>query len=267
MKNTKTKVGHRASEVDASRPGIQVIARAANILRALEDEPAGLSLGEIARKVSLPRSTVQRIVAALADEQLVIAATPTSRVKLGPTLVRLATSANVDIGQIITPSIQQLSRELRETVDASILKGDSAVFIDQALGSHRLRAVSAIGESFPLHCTANGKALLATLSPDELDQVLSRPLKEFTDKTITDPEKIAKEVRRARRSCLAFDIEEHTEGICAIGTFFLDPLGRAFALSIPVPTARFKRVRKELEAQLLSCRERVIASLREAAQP
>lgn len=266
MKNANTMTARRAGDDDVARPGIQVIARAANILRALEDEPTGLSLGEIARKVSLPRSTVQRIVAALADEQLVIAATPTSRVKLGPLLVRLATSTNVDIGQIIAPSIQQLSREVQETVDASILKGNSAVFVDQALGSHRLRAVSAIGESFPLYCTANGKALLATLSPDALNKTLSQPLKKFTDKTITDPGKIAREVQRVRRSGLAFDIEEHTEGICAVGTSFIDPLGRAFALSIPVPTARFKRVRKELESPLLACREKVIASLREGAQ-
>ena len=56
---------------------VQVIARAAAILRALEEQPAGLSLGQIAQRVDLARSTVQRIVAALAAEKLLIAASPT----------------------------------------------------------------------------------------------------------------------------------------------------------------------------------------------
>src|SRR5712664_2194545 len=71
---------------------VQVIARAAAILRALEEQPAGLSLGQIAQRVELARSTVQRIVAALAAEKLLIAASPTGRVRLGPTILRLAAS-------------------------------------------------------------------------------------------------------------------------------------------------------------------------------
>ena len=55
---------------------VQVIARAASIMRALEDTTTGLSLGEIALKVGLARSTVQRIVAALETEKLVVAASP-----------------------------------------------------------------------------------------------------------------------------------------------------------------------------------------------
>src|SRR3972149_1459395 len=71
---------------------VQVIARAATILRALEEENASLSLGQIAQRVNLARSTVQRIVSALETEKLVIAATPNGRVRLGPTILRLAAS-------------------------------------------------------------------------------------------------------------------------------------------------------------------------------
>ena len=53
--------------------GIQVIARAASILRLLKDTQSGLSLGQISRQIGLPRSTVQRIVKTLQAERLVIA--------------------------------------------------------------------------------------------------------------------------------------------------------------------------------------------------
>ena len=68
---------------------IQVITRAANILRCLEDEANGLTLSQIAERVGLARSTVQRIVDALREEQLLIAASPTSGVMMRDLAMRL----------------------------------------------------------------------------------------------------------------------------------------------------------------------------------
>src|SRR5262245_60878987 len=64
----------RVMASSSEKSQVQVIARAAQILRALEGEDSGLSLGEIAKRVDLARSTVQRIVASLEAEKLVIAA-------------------------------------------------------------------------------------------------------------------------------------------------------------------------------------------------
>ena len=66
----------RSDDNSGSQGGVQVIARAANILRVLEDRPEGLTLTEIAHKVDLARSTVQRIITALAAEDFVIEAQP-----------------------------------------------------------------------------------------------------------------------------------------------------------------------------------------------
>jgi hypothetical protein len=129
---------------------VQVIARAAAILRALEQQPAGLSLGQIAQRVELARSTVQRIVAALAAEKLLIAASPTGRVRLGPTILRLAASARTDFVAIARPFLVRLSNELGETVDLATIRKDHLIFVDQVIGPQRLRTVSAVGETFPL---------------------------------------------------------------------------------------------------------------------
>lgn len=247
--------------------GIQVIARAANILRALEDESQGMSLGEIASRVNLPRSTVQRIVTALADEQLLIAATPRSKVKLGPALIRLARATNDEIDKIARPFMDALSKDINETIDLSIIQGKTAVFVDQVLGNHRLRAVSGIGERFPLHCTACGKALLATLRDDKLERRLSGELAKFTPKTNTDPIQLHKEIKGIQSGDLAYDFEEHTEGICAMSVSFIDPLNRAFAISIPVPTPRFSRNKERFEAALLKCRDQISKSLGEFSSP
>ena len=218
---------------------VQVIARAATILRALEDENGGLSLGQIAQRVNLARSTVQRIVAALETEKLVIAATPNGRVRLGPTIMRLAASVRSDFIALARPFLERLSSELQETVDLSTVKKDHLVFIDQVIGSQRLRTVSAVGETFPLYCTANGKAYLAQLSDAAVEALLGRVYEPRTPKTITRIEPLLAELRTVRRTGVAFDREEHTAGICAAGVALHDPLGNAVAISVPVPSQRF----------------------------
>ena len=128
-----------------SRQGIQVIARAAAILRALENESEGLSLGQIAKRVDLPRSTVQRIVSALADEQLLIAASPNARVMLGPAIVRMAANTHFEFAAFVRPHLESLAQQTGETVDLSMQRGDKMVFVDQIASSHRLSAISAVG--------------------------------------------------------------------------------------------------------------------------
>src|SRR5260370_28987848 len=92
--------------------GIQVIARAATILRALENSPGGLGLGAISRLVGLPRSTVQRIVAALEAEGFVESGGPDG-VRLGPGLFRLAATIQPALADMIRPLIEGLSRTPR----------------------------------------------------------------------------------------------------------------------------------------------------------
>ncbi len=243
-----------------------MIARVASVLRALEGEANGLSLSQIGERCGLARSTVQRIVESLSAEQFVIAAAPSAGVRLGPALLRLAASASAEIDQITRPVMTELSRVLGETVDLSVLKGTAAVFTDQIPGSHRLRAVSAIGEVFPLHCTANGKALLGLLPLDKQNWLLRGSLARLTPSTITKASAVLAEVAECKSRGYALDVEEHTEGICAVGVAFLDPLSRAVALSIPVPTTRFKRRRNELIERLLLSREQIVVAMGSGAE-
>ena len=243
------------------RSGIQVIARAADILRTLEAAPDGLSLGQIAERVGLARSTVQRIVGALINEQLLTPASSNARVKLGPALVRLGSAATSDIVPLVHPILYELARETGETVDLSTLKHNQAVFIDQVAGAHRLAAVSQVGTAFPMHSTANGKALLACLSPARRTELLTVPLSQDTQATKTNPNVIEEELGATLETGIAYDREEHTLGISAVGTAFLDAFDRPHAISIPVPTARYETLRDSLEKPLLKARDKIVKQI------
>lgn len=231
---------------------VQVISRAAAIMRALEGESAGLSLGQIAERVNLARSTVQRIVAALEAERLVMAASPAGRVRLGPALLRLAASVRTDFAAFARPFIVRLSNELRETVDLSAVRKDHLVFIDQVIGPQRLRTVSAVGDSFPLTCTANGKAYLSTLDDAAVERLIGRTYEKRTPKTLLRLDTLLADLKSSRRSGVAFDREEHTLGICAAGVALLDPLGNAVAISVPVPAQRFHDQELKIAERLLA---------------
>ncbi|MBM3527289.1 MAG: IclR family transcriptional regulator [Alphaproteobacteria bacterium] len=240
---------------------VQVIARAASILRALESEDAGLSLGQIAQRVQLARSTVQRIVASLEAEELLVAASPNGRVRLGPAILRLAASVRSDFVRMARPFLRQLSNDLRETVDLASVRGDHLVFIDQVIGSHRLRTVSAVGESFPLYCTANGKAYLSSLDEAAIERLLGRSFEARTPKTLTRLDDLLSDIRTVRRSGVAYDREEHTLGICAVGVALHDPLGNPVAISVPVPSQRFREQQERIAEKLLATKRAIQADL------
>jgi DNA-binding IclR family transcriptional regulator len=235
--------------------GIQVLARAGSILRTLESHPNGLSLGQIAKSVGLARSTVQRIVAALMAEDFVTSTGP-GQVRIGTGLLRIAASVGSNSTDIIRPHLLALGDDVGETVDLSVLSGGSAVFVDQVPGRHRLTALSAVGERFPLHCTANGKAVLACFSPEESAELIDKSLNEHPDYPL-NRKRLIEELNDIRRTHLAYDLEEHGAGISAIGTAIIDHFGRPVAVSIPVPTQRFLENRDGLAERLLDFRRRV----------
>jgi DNA-binding IclR family transcriptional regulator len=196
---------------------------------------------ELADVVELPKSTVHRLVTALAREQLV----STGRngwVSLGSGLPRLAAATREALRERLRPVLERLARELDETVDLAVLDGDAVRFVDQVpAGHHRLRAVSAVGAAFPLYCTANGKALLASMPREQVIALVPERLPMLTVNTIPSLGRVGVELAQIRRAQgVAFDREEHTEGICATGAAIFDSGGAVAAISVPVPTPRFR---------------------------
>jgi DNA-binding IclR family transcriptional regulator len=246
----------------AERNGVQVVHRTAAILGALRGEPDGLSLSQIAERVGLARSTVHRLVAALEQERYVVAATSSRGFRLGPALASLAWAAARDVTALIHPYLVQLSRELNETVDLAVLEHDHVVFVDQVpAAAQRLRAVSSIGAVFPVHCTANGKALLAQLEDDEVEQLLPAELERSTPQTITSVRELLAELERVRRDGVAVDREEHTPGICAVGAALDTQGGPLAAITVPLPAQRFHGNEPQIVAALERTRDAINEAL------
>jgi DNA-binding IclR family transcriptional regulator len=237
---------------------VQVINRAAAILRALRAS-GGLTLSQLAREVGLARTTVYRIVATLETEGLVTTVNPNGKIQLGIELISLAAAVRTDVRRELRPYLEELSLRVDETVDLAMLDKDHCLFLDQIVRLRRLHAVSGVGLEFPLHCTANGKALLTTLPIDEVMRIIPERLQTYTPATLQTREQLLQELQCIRGEGVAFDREEHTQGICAVGAVVYAPMDTIVAISIPVPSVRFYGNEDKLAGELLQICELVNA--------
>ncbi len=138
-----------------------------------------------------------------------------------------------------------------------MVKKDHLVFIDQVIGPQRLRTVSAVGETFPLHCTANGKAYLAQLDAAVIKRLIGTSYEQRTPRTLTRLDDLLRDLKSVCKTGIAIDREEHTHGICAAGIVTRDPLGNAVAISVPVPAQRFYKHQRHIAARLRATKERL----------
>jgi DNA-binding IclR family transcriptional regulator len=235
---------------------MQVVSRAASILRALDGEHHGLSLSELAERTGLPRSTVHRLVTALGVEGFVAGAASTGRTRLGPELARLALHSRGELQAELRPHLEALRRTLDETIGLSVLEPQGVRFVDQITANHPLQAITAVGELLPAWSSASGRALLAMLPAEQREEMVPRRLVAHIPSTTTDRRAVMAAIERAARERVAVTREEYTEGICAAAVAVRDSFGAAAAISVSAPTARFTRRADEITAALLDVRAR-----------
>jgi DNA-binding IclR family transcriptional regulator len=243
--------------------GIQVIGRAARILDALGASPGGMSLGEIAKVVELPRSTVQRIVNALGTEGLV-RSDRADGVRLGPSLLRLVGKLHTDVVAVVTPHMQALCDEVAETVALTRMSGRELAFVHVVVSEQELRVVPRVGASLPLHSTCGGKALLALNPDEEVLELMGDTYERVTPRTLHSATALTKELRKVRSAGYAYQEDETEPGISSIAVAIDTILGR-YAVSVVVPSARFGVKREMLAAQLLKCQEALLSEIGKAS--
>jgi IclR family acetate operon transcriptional repressor len=251
----------RVKERPTRREVVQVLSRAAQLLRAVAATPSGLTISDLAEQLHLPRSTTHRIVDALQEEGF-ISKTASGGLHIGPSLIGIAVSSRRDLRHEAAPTLERLCHELRETVDLAVLDGAEVLFIEQFVSRRALRIVAQIGARFPLHATASGKALLAALPAEQAKRLLPRVLRPLSAKTITDRRVLFGELKEIRQSGIAYDDEEHDLGITALACAFRDGAGDLAAVSVVLPAVRFAATQERIAAALLRARDELQLRLR-----
>ena len=230
---------------DTDGGNLQSVNRA---LRALEliAEAGQLGVTELGRRLGVHKATASRLVATLAERGMVERDPITEKFRLGFGLIRLAGAAmaSMDLVRIARPMLEDLADRTRETVNLGVLSGDAVVYIDQVTGTRSIVAVSWVGRRTPLHCTSNGKVLLANVGEAERDRLLARTTRPArrARPSPTRRRSIA-QLEEIRRRGYATTMEELEEGLNAVAA----PIRRAdgevvAALSVSGPAFRMRPV-------------------------
>lgn len=205
---------------------------ASKVLRTLEALPDHPRLGDLARAVGLPKSTVHRILQTMLGEGFCVFEESSGSYLPGPRLLGMAgrTLNQVDAARVAEPVLRALHQRTGATVHLAVLAGDEAVYVRKLEGSKPYQMVSRVGMAIPLHCTGIGKALLAGMTVDDIRGLAARSgLPRRTGTTITDVDRLVADAAATRERGWALDGGENEVGIVCVGAGVRDHQGRTTA--------------------------------------
>ena len=197
------------------------VRRITAVLDALagSDRPIGVS--ELSRRTGLPKSSAQRLVRALVGAGLL--ERRDAGYCLGLRLFELGQRVprQKDIRDAARPYMADLREVTRLTVNLAVLEGLEVVYLDVVRGPDSPALPTSPGGRFLAHATGIGKAVLAFSGPATIDHVLDHPLRQVSDRTITDPARLRTELDRIAVEGIAYDREESRQGVvCAASPVF-----------------------------------------------
>ncbi len=238
----------------ANRP-VATVERAVAVLHALADTSGDLGNNEIARRTGINASTVSRLLATLAQDELVTRVTDTGRFRLGPRLVELgnAALARVDVRQLCRPHLVALTEVTGETATLSVPYEQGTITVDFVQSPSSVRSVAQVGRPSIAHATATGKVFLAFAGT-----MPAGPLPSYTRRTITDVTELAAEVATIRQRCWAQAVGEREEDLNAIAAPVRGAGGSLTAvLGLQGPAGRFgpKAMRVAVNELVSHCAE------------
>ncbi len=201
----------------------QSLARGLAILSTFHSDRPLIGVSELSRGLELSRSTVHRYVATLAKLGYLQQDPDSKRYRLGPKVLDLGFSAlnSMDLLEVSAPHLRRLSDETQRTVNVAILDGTDVVYIERCRaarpGQQQIDLNLHVGARLPAYCTAMGKAILAFVSEERLEEVIERI--DFVPRgpnTLTDPKAFREELVKIRASGIAINDEELAYGLRSI---------------------------------------------------
>lgn len=203
-------------------------------------------LAELAAASGVPKSSTYRILSSLVEQGYAVT-DGEGRYGVGLRLRTLAARISTDRPEGIVELLEFLQKCTGHTVHLALRSGDALTYIRKVQSDQPFRTASRVGTRVPLHSTAIGKAVLAHLPPEEAEAVLrSTGTPALTRRTLTDPARLADELRAVRARGHAVDDEENEASVRCLGMPLFDGDGRPVG-GVSLTSVTFLTTREELE--------------------
>ncbi len=210
----------------------------------------GAGVSELAEATGKSKGTVHKHLITLLKHDYVVKEGDTYRIGLRFLDVGGYALHQVEGLQYIEPKVRELADLTGETVQFSIEQRGRSVVLDRKAGQKGVFSRARIGKRFYMHQVAGGKVILANLPDERVREIVARHgLPAATDETITSEAELFEELEAIRERGYAFNIDESTRGLRAVGVPLTGPEGAvigAFAVAGPSHRMRGERFESEI---------------------
>lgn len=222
------------------------VSNAIRLMKSFSDNDSELGISELAGRLGLAKSTVHRLASTLVKEGLLEQNRDTNKYRLGLAVFELGSLVRrkLDLTFEAKPWLMTLREQTGETVDLSILHHGGVVCVNFLESQKVNRISSGIGLRKPLHCTAEGKVLIAFQPAAIIDRTIAAGLEGRTPRTIIDAGEFRQELSAIRGRGYATDDEEYEVGVRSVAAVVRDDAGNAIAaVGVTGPAQRLSKSR------------------------
>jgi len=238
-------------------PAPDMVGKALALLTLLGDYPDGAPAAELARQAGFPLSTAHRLLGALVRDGFASFDQGSKRYELGLQVFQLAQQVLRSRGLtgLARPVLEEVSAVTKEATLLAVRDGERQLYLYSIEGPQQVRVVGEAGKHGPLHCTSQGKVLIAFAEPASRDYLVEHlPLTPAGPKAITSRSRFRKEIEEVRERGYALVDEEHEAGIRAISVPVLGH-GQVAAAALSTAAPAFRMSLEELVAHLPTLNE------------
>lgn len=217
----------------------QSLDRGLDVLELLDGSEDDVGVRDVARRLGLSPAIVQRLINTLCERGYLLRDPDSRRYRLGYRAIGLGSgrARSGDLVSLTQGELRRLTEQHRVNAFLGILKQGRAIYLLTVQGDGPIAIRAGAGEEMPLHSTAIGKILLASLDAIASRALLGkRKLPRVTERTVTDPDKLLRSLDRVRTQGYSLVREENLPGVLSIGAPVHDAGGAVVAaISVAYP--------------------------------
>lgn len=213
--------------------------RCLRVLELLAENPFELGLLDIATRLAIPKASAHRLCATLMEANLIEQDPRTKRYVLATKALWIG-SGYLRHSAVYRASffpMQDLAQQVTGTVQLGVFDNEQVLFIHSVGYPGSPHAFADVGLRRPLHATASGKVFLAAMPWAEVERIMAAHCDKYTDKTITSPARMKRELAEVQRNNYALNVEELLPGYWVLAAPVIGKDGRTVAaISLTLPT-------------------------------
>jgi DNA-binding IclR family transcriptional regulator len=208
--------------------------RTMQILSLLSTNREGLTLSEISDILEIPRSSTHQLLHEMTEKKFLCQVQRKFRIGRKIFEIGISASRNYVMLDQVRSIIKEASDRLGKVIQFGVLDQSEVVYLQKAKPLGGVPLASRMGVRLPAHATAIGKAMLANLTPEEIEATYSgQKFIRYTSNSISDYENLVDVLQSVSRKGYSEDKGEFTEGVFCLGmSVGMIPSGELGAVSI-----------------------------------